>query len=119
MAGEGGLEDFVSQSVGAFDGLEAGEERGPGEKFIEEGTICQEHRLLDGGGEVLGEEVGKDFGEVVPEGFVVWFLVAEGGAKGAGEGFGGEGFVESAGEEGIEGRLSGGGVRSGIKLVGF
>lgn len=117
LTGEGGLEDFVSQAVGAFDGLEASEEGGLGEKFIEERAIGQEHCLLHGGGEVFGEEIGEDFCEVVAEGFVVWLFVAEGGAKRAGEGFGRERFVESAGEEGIEGWLAGRGGGSGVKLV--
>ena len=96
------MEGFFDELFGAFEIAEVSEEGGFGDEFVEEVAVGEEHCLLDRGGEVFLEEVGKDAGEVGAEGFVFRGFVAEGDAEGAGEGFGGERFVEGAGEEGIE-----------------
>ena len=63
--------------------------------------------MLNRGGEGFGEEVGEHFREAVAKIDVVWRIVSEGDANRAGESFGGEWFVESAGEEGIPGWIGG------------
>ena len=115
-AGEDALEGLFDKFFGAVEIAEVFEERGFGDEFVEEVAVGEEHRLLDRGGEVLLEEIREDRGEVGAEGFVFRGFVTEGDAEGAGEGFGGEGFIESAGEEGILRRAAAGGG-SGVELV--
>mgnify|MGYP007101531615 CR=1 FL=1 len=99
FAGENVLEGLADEGLTIFDFLEFIEKGGIGNQSFEEFPVGEEHGLLDRGGEVFLEEIGEDPGEFGAEGVIVCGIVSEGNSEGAGEGFGGEGFVEGAGEE--------------------
>ena len=75
--------------------------------------------MLDRGGEIFFEEVREDFGEAGAKTFVFGRPMTESDAERAGEGFGGEGFIESAGEELVEGRILRWVGGPGVELVGL
>ena len=100
------MEDFADERLWFFDILKTAKEGGFRDDFIKQGSVGQKHCLLNRGREILSKKVGEDRREVVSKGFVVRVLMAKRNAKGAGESFGREWFVECPSEERIERGLS-------------
>ena len=100
------MEDFVNENLRPFDLLKAAEKGGFRDNFIKQRRVGQKHCLLNRGREILCKKVGEDRSEVLPKGFVVRVFMAKRNAKGSGESFSREWFVECPSEEGIERGLS-------------
>ena len=96
----------MDERLRVFDFLKTAKEGGFRDGFIKQGGIGKKHCLLNRGREILCKKVGEDCREVAPKGFVVRVFMAKCNAKGSGESFGREWFVERPGEEGIERGLS-------------